>query len=279
MPPLITFLSDYGAREPYAAEVKGVIKTIYPQAEVVDLTHAIPPADVHAGAFLLGMAWGSFPPGTVHLAVVDPGVGTARLPVVLATPHALFVGPDNGLFTYILRPYLPPMRSGEHPFLAPVRLSLPPGCYAYALTETRWFRHPVSRTFHGRDIFGPCAAWLARGVAPQDMGPPLHDLLCLWVPEPSWQEGGLEGKVLHIDRFGNLLTSIQTHHLEGIDHREVWVEVGGLAWQGLADAYAEGEWTAHLESHGWLEIAKQGASAAHALGAKVGTTVRLRVQK
>ncbi|MFN3973741.1 MAG: S-adenosyl-l-methionine hydroxide adenosyltransferase family protein [Dehalococcoidia bacterium] len=277
MPPFVTFLSDYGEREPYAAEVKGVIKTLSPQAEVVDLTHQVPPADVHAGAFLLGLAWRSFPPGTVHLAVVDPGVGTARLPVVLATPQGMFVGPDNGLFTYILRPALPPMRTGEHPFLAPVRLALPPGFSAYALTETRWFRHPVSHTFHGRDIFGPCVAWLVQGVTPKDMGPSLHELLCLWVPEPSWQKGTLEGKVLYIDRFGNLLTSIHAGHLEGVAPERVRVEVGGLAWQGLAQTYADGEWTAHIESHGWLEIAKRGASAARVLGVKVGSPVCLRV--
>ncbi|GBD11677.1 5'-fluoro-5'-deoxy-adenosine synthase [bacterium HR23] len=277
MPPLITFLTDYGTREPYAGEVKGVIRAICPQAEVIDLTHQVPPGDVHAGAFLLGMVWRSFPPGTVHLAVVDPGVGTARLPIVLATPEALFVGPDNGLFTYVLRPFLPPMGKDVHPFLAPVRLPLPSGISAYALTEARWFRHPVSRTFHGRDIFGPCAGWLANGKPPHEFGPPVADLVCLWVPEPVWEQGVLEGVVLHIDRFGNLLTSVHAGHLEGVDPQAVLVEVGGLCWQGLAGAYAEGEWTAHVESHGWLEIARRGASAGEALGVKVGSPVRLRL--
>lgn len=276
--PLITFLTDYGTQEPYAAEVKGVIKTICPQAEVLDLTHLVPPGDIHAGAFLLGMAWSVFPRGTVHLAVVDPGVGTARLPIVLVTPDGYFVGPDNGLCTYIVRSALPhAMHHDQHPFLQPVRIPLPDGFSAYALTEARWLRHPVSRTFHGRDIFGPCAAWLARGVPPHELGPPLTDVLCLWVPEPHWHEAVLEGLVLHIDRFGNLLTNIHAHHLDGVDAQQVVIEVGGLAWRGLAETYADAEWTAHLESHGWLEIARRGASAAQALGALVGSRVRLRL--
>jgi S-adenosylmethionine hydrolase len=276
MPPLITFLSDYGATGPYVAEVKGVIKGICPQAEVLDITHQVPPWDVHAGAFLWGMVWGAFPPGTVHLGVVDPGVGTARLPLVLVTPHALFVGPDNGLFTYILRPLLPPMREGEHPFLAPVRLPLPPTVSAYVLADPRWMRRPVSTTFHGRDVFGPCAAWLAKGIPPGEMGPPVREALCFWVPEPSWREEALEGRVLAIDPFGNLLTSIREHHLRGYTPQSLVVEVGGLSWRGLAATYAEGEWTAHFESHGWLEIARREGNAAATLGVKVGQRVRVR---
>lgn len=185
---LVTFTSDFGHDDWFVGVVHGVIGALAPGVTVVDLNHAIPPGDVARGAFILEAASGDFPPGTVHLAVVDPGVGTARRALAVAARGQYFVGPDNGLLEWALEA---------------------PGAEAHVLTEERWFRRPVSRTFHGRDVFAPAAAAITLGAPIEQLGTPVEAPLCLQWPQPHVDEHGrLVGEVLAIDRFGNALTNL-----------------------------------------------------------------------
>ena len=177
---VITLLTDFGGVGGYPAEVKGAILGVNPSATIVDVTHDVPPHDVASGAFLLWSVARTFPPGTIHVAVVDPGVGGERVPLLLVTPDAAFVGPDNGLFTLLLGD-----DSGEatgRPFEDRYRAPLPPWARAYRLTEPSFWRLPVSNTFHGRDVFGPVAAHLSMGVPPESMGPSVESVERLVMP-------------------------------------------------------------------------------------------------
>nr|WP_246325480.1 SAM-dependent chlorinase/fluorinase [Dissulfurirhabdus thermomarina] len=252
--PLVGFLSDFGLADTYVGSVKGVLLGLNPALRVVDLTHAVPPQDVAAGAFALASACGDFPPGTVFLAVVDPGVGTDRAGIVAATDRHFFVGPDNGLLALALR------RGGARAI--------------HRLAREDLYRRPVSPTFHGRDVFAPAAAHLTLGTPPEAFGPPhLHPAPPPW-PEPEPAPGGLRGRVVHVDRFGNLVTNIDLS--EG--PLPAAAEVGGRLApfrRTYADA-APGELLALAGSHGFLEVAAREASAAAATGAARGSEVRAR---
>jgi len=250
---VITLTSDFGTRDAYAAELKAAVLALAREVQLVDVTHEIPPHDVAAGALTLEAAAPWFPPGSVHLAVVDPGVGTARRGLVLASGGQLFVGPDNGLFT---------------PFLAGG------GWEAFELVAAADGRHAVSATFHGRDVFAPAAARLARGAAPRDLGPPLGDPVRLPWPEARAVGGALAGVVLHVDRFGNLITSIRAGALAALG-AEAAVRVGGrtlrvVSTYGDLRPHAAG---ALVGSEGRLEIAVREGSAAAQLRARRGTPV------
>jgi S-adenosylmethionine hydrolase len=258
-PPVITLTTDFGLRDPFVGIVKGVILSLCPSARLVDLTHEIPPHDVRAGGLALEAAVPFFPAGTVHLAVVDPGVGTARRPLAVRREQYCLVGPDNGLFTFAL----------EETGWTAVTLAAP----EYRLPE-------VSRTFHGRDVFAPAAAHLAAGVPLERLGPPLTDPVRL--PRPGCRLEGREliGEVLGADRFGNLLTSIPAHRLGEIPgHGPIALEVAGRLVGGPVQAYAEGregEPTAIVGSTGRLEIFVKGGSARDRTGAGRGTVVRVK---
>ncbi|MBI4233259.1 MAG: SAM-dependent chlorinase/fluorinase [Chloroflexi bacterium] len=272
--PIITLLTDFGTAGPYAAAVKGAILGITPSAAIVDITNDVPPQDIHAAAFILGSVYRSFPPGTIHLAVVDPGVGTARRPLLLVTPHALFVGPDNGIFTYVLRDALPAEEDRPLSFLQPFTLAVPGGIHAYALTVPRYWRHPVSSTFHAHDIFGPVAAHLARGETPERLGEPVEGVTCLWVPWARWAQDTLEGLVLAVDPFGNAITNVPGRLLEG---RQVVLEIGGRRIHGIKKTYAEGDGLlAVVGSHGLVEVSVRNGNAARVLGVGVGHPVWVR---
>jgi S-adenosylmethionine hydrolase len=255
--PIITLLSDFGTADAYVAAMKGVILGIAPEARLVDVTHAVPPQDVFAGALALRAAAPWFPAGTVHLAVVDPGVGTAREPIVIETATARFVGPNNGLLTLAARP--------------PWRVYV---CEAPA------FRLPdTSATFHGRDVFAPAAAFLAGGAPAAAFGRPLEEERCvrLRLPEPRREGPALVGEVIHVDGFGNLVTSIRAEHLgsAGAGSR---IEAGGEVIMGLSRTYGEaapGALVALVGSSELLEIAVRDGSAAARLGLGRGGVVRL----
>ncbi|HKB49078.1 MAG TPA: SAM-dependent chlorinase/fluorinase, partial [Ktedonobacterales bacterium] len=185
---LITLLTDFGSRDGYPGVMKGVILGIVPGAALVDLTHAIAPQDVVGAAWVLHTAWRYFSLGTIFLCVVDPGVGSTRRPIALAAGDRFFVGPDNGLFSYVLA-------------------AAPPD-EAVALDVPRFHLPDPSATFHGRDIFAPCAAHLARGIPLGKLGSAIAvaSLVTFALPRPVWQEDMLHGHVLHVDRFGNLIT-------------------------------------------------------------------------
>jgi S-adenosylmethionine hydrolase len=193
---MITLLTDFGAADYFVPALKGAILSIHPTAQIIDLTHDIPPQDISAGAFTLGACWRDFPPGTIHLAVVDPGVGSARRAIVIAAGGQFFVGPDNGLFSYI---YAQTDRRR-----------------VYHAIRTDHFRPRPSSTFHGRDIFAPLAAHLERGLGPASVGPEIGDYVKFELPRPQLDRttGALVGEIIHIDRFGNCITSLTARELD-----------------------------------------------------------------
>lgn len=260
---IITLTTDFGLADPYVGAMKGVIVSINAGAVIVDISHEVRPQRVEQGAFLLASALPYFPPGTVHLAVVDPGVGTERRALALIAPTAILVGPDNGLLTVALPE---PMR-GE----AVDEVALPPGYRAFHLTNAAYFHHPVSATFHGRDLFAPVAAYLSRGLDPASLGPQVGTIRSLppFRATPT-ADGGWRGRVVHIDRFGNLLTTVKAEDLP----RVAVVEIAGRRLAGVRRTYQEGEGLlALVGSSGYLEIAARNGNAAALLGADIGAPV------
>ena len=250
---LITLTTDFGVRDPFVGVMKGVILGICPDARLVDLTHEIDRQDVRGAQLALESAVGFFPPGTVHLAVVDPGVGSARRPLALESGGRRFVGPDNGLFTFALAD---------------------PGWTAVTLEAPRFRLPEVSRTFHGRDVFAPAAAHLARGVGLAELGPPARDLVCQPLPVARREGARLLGEVLAVDRFGNLITSITVAQLAGAPG--VAVEVAGRSLGAPRESYLEGERDRAapiMGSQGRLEIFVRDGDARALLGAGPGTPV------
>ena len=264
---LLTILTDFGTSDAYVAAVKGVMLGLNPELTVIDITHDVAPQDVPAAAFLLGAAAPYFPRGTVHVAVVDPGVGTERRPLLVLTPDAAYVGPDNGIFSSVLAAHS--ASEGEGPLGGVVPLS--PDVRAFHLTNSRYWRQPVSRTFHARDIFGPVAAHLTLGVSPEQLGEPVESIR--WLPPATLrrEQDGLAGQVVHVDRFGNLVTNIPEEVAGRL--RTVWV--AGRSIVGLSETYASAgdDLMALVGSYGTIEIAVRNGSAAAALGVGVGERV------
>jgi hypothetical protein len=261
--PIVTFSSDFGNQDWFVGVVHGVLAAIAPGTCVVDLNHAIPPGDVARAAFILEAAAGDFPPGTIHLAVVDPGVGTERRALAVKARGAFFVGPDNGLLEWAL---------------------CAPGAEVHALTETRWFRTPVSRTFHGRDVFAPVAAHLSLGVPLEQFGPRVQDLVRLPQTHPSFERGTLSGAIVFIDRFGNALTNLTEGALRAsfgqVPDRDLVLALPGRVILGLARSYGDapvGALVAILGSSGRLEVAQVGGDATERLGLGVGDPVSVRL--
>lgn len=277
MSPIITLTTDFGLGDGYVAAMKGIILQICPGATLVDISHDIPPQDVLHGAFVLNTATGYFPPGSVHLAVVDPGVGTSRHPILLVTPHGSYVAPDNGLLTYILlknsaRPA--EKATPETPFMEILEISVPEKCAAYVLNHSQFWREPVSDTFHGRDIFTPVAAHLAAGVPPDALGDRLDKLHCAFIPEPVQKGDGILGHIIYIDRFGNLVSNIP---LGDPTAMRFTVEIEGRQIAGPSRSYASVSGLLAIKgSHGFLEIAYRNGNAAQHLGASVGTPFTVR---
>lgn len=258
--PPITLLTDFGSTDFFVGAMKGVILSIHPGAQLVDLTHEIAPQDVQAGAFTLLSAYDVFPAGSVHVAVIDPGVGSARRPIVVAAGGYRFVGPDNGLFSYVLDREV--------------------DTRVFHLTEQQFFRPVVSSTFHGRDIFAPVAAALSLGVAPEAMGVEIHDPV-RFDPFRARRlgSGAVEGAVLHVDRFGNCITSLTRADLP-LDSAEgdLRLEAGSRIIPTLRRFFADGEDGqpfAIWGSAGFLEIAVRCGSAADDLGLRRGDRIRL----
>jgi S-adenosylmethionine hydrolase len=243
---VITLLTDFGLADTYVGQMKGAILAIAPSATLVDLTHAVLPQDVFAGAFLLWSAVEPFEAGTIHLAVVDPGVGSERRAVALQARRGdVFVGPDNGLLWPALE-----------------RLG---GCaLAIELNERRFWRTAVSSTFHGRDLFGPVAGHLANGVPLDNLGSPIDDPTKLELPTAR----GLEGEVIHVDVYGNLITNLPAASLP--EHFEVRIGTHRVPQASHYAAVADGALLALVGSAGLLEISARNASAAAITGAQRG---------
>ena len=271
--PIITLTTDFGLADPYVAEMKGVILGLNPQAVVVDVSHQVRPQRLLQAVFLTQAAWPAFPPGAIHAVVVDPGVGSERRAIVLSTPHGLFVGPDNGVLSAALSEKArQPVDQGPSPIVVPA------GCRAFAITNRRYLREPVSATFHGRDVFAPAAAHLSLGLAPETLGEPLTTLLAFPpLRAQLCRDGSLQAQVLHIDRFGNVITDAQSDDLpEGA----LVAEVAGQSVPGPIRTYAEAHGLATLVgSSGYLEIALPDGSAAQALGVDIGDAVLVRPER
>ncbi len=272
MPPLITLTTDFGTRDPYVAEMKAVVLRINPQAAFVDVSHHIAPQNVLEGAFVLGSAYRYFPHDAIHVAVVDPGVGTSRRAILLATPQGRFLGPDNGLLTYAVRDsdvYDAAIRGKG--FTEPVEVAVPDGCAAYELANPDIRLSPLSDTFHGRDLFAPAAARLSLGLPTEDVGPRLYSVTCLCIPHPQERENAIAGRIVHVDGYGNLITTIDGPLLR---ERSVDVLVKGRRIRGISRSYQDGpDLLAIVGSRGSLEIAVRNGSAASELGAEVGDEV------
>ncbi len=270
--PVITLTTDFGLKDGYVAAMRGVILRINPDAEIVDVTHDISPQDIASAAFVLGAAYSYFPEHSIHVAVVDPDVGTSRRALVLRTPKGVFVAPDNGLLTYVLKDYRA-KTEGQAGFMEPCSVTAPSGCDAFSLTNSSYWLSQVSSTFHGRDIFAPVAAHLSLGEQPEKMGVAVAELTCLNIPDPKVKDKLMVGKVIHVDRFGNLITNIENKALLG---KKAVVEIKNKTIVGIAHTYASKRGLAAiLGSHGYLEIAVANGSAAEVLKARVGEEVRV----
>ncbi len=261
---IVTLLTDFGVADYFAGAMKGAVLAVNPGAQVVDLTHEIPAHDVEAAAFTLLAAYDAFPAGTVHVAVVDPGVGSARRPVVVAGGGHLFVGPDNGVFSYVCE-------RAE-------------GSCVFHATESRFFRVAVSATFHGRDVFAPLAGALSRGVKPESLGPLITDYARLPFPTPRRLDATtLEGSVIHVDHFGNCITNITPGDVGdgGETDGDTMLRVGAHEIRSFRrffaeDAGARDEPFAIWGSAGFLEIAVYLNSAARLLDVRRGERVIVR---
>src|SRR6266853_268777 len=255
--PLITLLTDFGSQDYFVGAMKGAILSRNSDAHIVDITHEIPPHNIRAAAFNLLAAYQEFPAGTIHVAVVDPGVGSARRGIIVECARQFFVGPDNGMFSWICE--------REQGFVA------------VHITNEKFFRHPVSDTFHGRDIFAPTAAALSSGVAFHEFGPVIDDLIQLESLEPKRVDGRvIEATIIHIDCFGNCITNLTRDHLGAtaklvVNGREVSFFREFFADKGAG----EDELFCVYGSAGFLEIAAQDTSAAKILGAWPGDRVIL----
>ena len=260
--PIITLLTDFGTRDYFVGAMKGVILSANPTAVIVDLTHEVPPQDVRAAAFNLLATYKDFPSGTIHVAVVDPGVGSNRRPILVECAEQVFVGPDNGLFSWIWQ--------REGPFLA------------RHLTNEKFFKHPQSATFHGRDVFAPVAAALSRGVAAEEFGPVIDDVIVLESLTPRVGDDGiLAAAIIHIDRFGNCITNLTTDHLTKETNGGVRLIVNDQVVTSIRKFFSEeavdGESLFMIPgSAGFIEIAARNSSAASILKARHGQSITVQ---
>ena len=251
----VTLMTDFGLRDHFVAAMKGVMLNITPELTLTDITHEIPRGDIHSGAFTLGQCCFYFPSGTIHLAVVDPGVGSNRKALAVEAGGHLFVAHDNGLLTHVFE------ARGDFT--------------AYEITAEQYFLKPVSATFHGRDIFAPVAAWISRGVPLSQLGPPLPEPIRL--PFPKSQRYGdyrIQGSVLAVDHFGNLITNLKSSDLP----RAFKIVAGERGIHTLRQTYADGapgEIFVVAGSVGYLEIVMRDGSAAETLRLEVGASVVL----
>jgi S-adenosylmethionine hydrolase len=255
---VITLLTDFGTKDAFVGIMKGVILRINPAVTLVDLSHEVPPQDLLASALILRNAVAFFPPGTIHVAVVDPGVGSARRALLVQTAHAFFVGPDNGIVSLAA------------PAESVVRI--------IHLTNERYFLSPRSHTFHGRDVFAPTAAHLSCGVPLEELGVPVTTMERLTVPTVERHTGKLIGSVIYIDHFGNVITNISEEDLRPFSRGTLLVSIGAMHLHSVVASYAVveiGEPAALINSWGMLEIAVRNGSAAQCCGISLGQPVYL----
>lgn len=258
--PILTLTTDFGLADHYVGAMKGVILGICPEAQIVDISHEISPFEISEGAYVIAQAWPCFPKKTVHVVVVDPGVGSARRPILVEAAGQFFIAPDNGVLAMVYG-------AEKHK----VRL----------ISNEKLFRHPVSRTFHGRDIFSPVAAHLAAGVTPGRVGTAIDNYL-----RPAFQKPQRTGKrtwigrILKIDRFGNIITNFHTSDFPDLEKRNFAMTLGPRQIDVLVRSYSEagiGELFLIVGSSGYLEVSVNQGSAARAIGCQTGAPAELLI--
>lgn len=265
--PIITLTTDFGLADAYVAQMKGVILGISLDARIVDITHEIRSQQIQQAAFLTQTAWPAFPEGTIHVAVVDPGVGTERRAILLQTDQGSFLGPDNGVLSAALPDDARPATMSVIPVRDPLR--------AFELSNETYMRQPTSATFHGRDIFAPAAAHLSIGLDPAELGHPLAELNAL----PPFRaahgaDGTMTGQVVHVDRYGNVVTDIRSSDLPDGSFS---IEVAGHSVLGPYRTFADLEGLGALVgSSQYLGIASRNGNAAEILEIDIGASLRLR---
>ncbi len=276
--PIITLTTDFGSADGFPAAMKAAILSRIRDVTLVDVTHDVPPQDVAHASFVLATVAGRFPAETVHCAVVDPGVGSKRAAIVVAGPDGqVYAGPDNGIFTHVMRlaGSASPGSSHELPFLAPYRAAAPEGWQVWVVDIAALDISEISRTFHGRDVFAPVAARLASGASPSDLGVRADEMTLINLPGPRTHHGGLVGHVQYIDRFGNAATDIPA---DALPPGHFHMQAGNRALSGLRESYESAQGAGCIvASHGFLEIIVTGGNAATELGLGVGSEVTIRV--
>ena len=254
---VITLTTDFGSQDWFVGTMKGVILGINPKAHWVDITHEIPAGDIRAGAFALMASYRFFPKGTIHVAVVDPGVGSERHAIAVDTANYVFVGPDNGVLSFALK----------NEEIKDVR----------RLQNERYFLKPLSHTFHGRDVFAPVAAHLSRSVALSKLGPKQGDIINLAWPDPKISRNRISGEVVYVDRFGNAITNIANMCVASFKDAEVFIAGKSVCRvKPFYQSVPAGEPVAVPGSSGLLEIAINGGSVATSLALKIGTVISLK---
>jgi S-adenosyl-L-methionine hydrolase (adenosine-forming) len=260
--PIITLTTDYGTGDHLAGVLKGVILRILPNATIVDISHQVPPTDLLDGALTIGSAYRFFPPRTVHVVVVDPGVGTQRRPILVSGEQQYFVAPDNGVLSVVYE--------------------REPSVHVRHVTADHYFLHPLSETFHGRDVFAPVAAWLAKTYQPEVFGEEVSDFVRFTVPRPKPSGETLKGVVLRVDTFGNIMTNLTPEDVPSAMAAagKISLRIGNTRVERLARTFAQGasgEPIALVGSSGYLEVALNRGNAARSLGVARGAEVTLEL--
>lgn len=259
MRPIITLTTDFGLKDGYVGSVKGAILSIDPQAQLIDICHEIPSFAIEEGAFVLGATYRTFPSGTIHLCVVDPGVGGKRRAIVVRTKDYFFVGPDNGIFSYIF--------AHEKSY------------QVIEIKNPKYWRHPVSSTFHARDIFGPVAAHLSRGISLKQIGSFISNPKRFSFARPVMTQKEIKGEIVYIDKFGNFMTNIPKKYLKNSQWEFAKIKVKGRVIQGLTSHYGDvkaGSWAALFSSSDLLEIAVNQGNGQNDLKLKKGVPVSIK---
>jgi len=259
--PIITLTTDYGTQDHLVGVMKGVILKINPDVQIVDITHQVTPFDLLDGALAIASAYPYFPPRTIHVVVVDPGVGTERRPLIVSGQNQYFLAPDNGVLSGVYEKE--------------------PNPVVRNLTAAHYFLHPVSKTFHGRDVFAPVAAWLSKSWQPGSMGEDISDYKKFAMPKPKEADGEWKGVVLKVDAFGNLLTNFRAEDLApgSIEKGEIQLQAGTHAVKRLVATFAagnNGEAVAFVGSSGYLEIGVNKGNASKTLGIGRGAVILLK---
>ena len=258
--PIVTLTTDYGTSDHLVGVLKGVILKINPEVQIVDITHQVTPFDLLDGALAIASAYAYFPPRTIHAVVVDPGVGTERRPLLVSGQNQYFIAPDNGVLSGVFEK--------EQNFV--VR----------HLTSEHYFLHPVSKTFHGRDVFAPVAGWLSKNWQPGSMGEEITDFKRFAMPRAKEGDGGMKGVVMKVDSFGNLLTTFRAEDLpaEALEKGEVKLQLATHSITKIVPTFASGdagEAVAYIGSGGYLEVAINKGNASKTLGVGRGAPVVL----